>query len=330
MRVAVIGVGAMGRNHARVYNELDHAELVAVADSNPVLADKVAHQFRTRSYADYRELLAKEKLDAVTIAVPSSLHLAVARDVVDAGVPMLIEKPIAATVAEAQEVIELAKKKDVFLTVGHIERFNPAILELKRRLDAGALGRIFELRARRLGPFPARVRDVGVVLDLAPHDLDIMRYLTNAEVIRVYAETARRIHTEHEDLVSGVLSFANGIVGALEINWLTPTKVREISVTGERGMFVASYLTQELFFYENSTTEGEWSSLRTLTGVSEGEMVKPSIQVREPLRVELETFLGRVARKELPAVTGEDGMRALLLAQKLVESGLTHRVVQVS
>ncbi len=329
MKVAVIGVGTMGRNHARVYGELDNAELVAVADSNAATAQKVGHQYGARAYNDYRELLAQEKLDAVTIAVPSSLHLQVACDVIEAGIPMLVEKPIAATVAEAQELIALAKEKNVFLTVGHIERFNPAIIELKRRLSNGELGRIFEIRTRRLGPFPARVRDVGVVLDLAPHDLDIMRYLTGVEVVRVYAQTARRIHTEHEDLVSGIVTFANGVVGVLEINWLTPTKVRELSVTGERGMFTVTYLTQELCFYHNDYTEGDWNSLRTLTGVSEGELVKPHIQVREPLKVELESFLNCVLRKEPSLVSGEDGMKALALAQKLVESGETHRVIEL-
>ena len=121
------------------------------------------------------------------------------------------------------------------LTVGHIERFNPAIRELRRRLAAGELGRIFQIHATRLGPFPARIRDVGVVVDLAPHDLDVMRYLVGSEPIRLYAETERRIHTEHEDLFIGIMKFANGVVGMLDINWLTPTKRRTLTVTGERG-----------------------------------------------------------------------------------------------
>ncbi len=327
LRVGVIGVGAMGRNHARVYSELEEAELVAVADSNPDTALKAAHQYRTRAYTDYAEMLKREKLDAVSIVVPSREHLPVARAAAHAHVAMLVEKPIAGSVDEAAEIIGLARDASVLLTVGHIERFNPAVIELKRRLDHGELGRIFQIRVRRLGPFPARIRDVGVVLDLATHDLDIFCYLTGVPVTRVYAETARRIHTEHEDLLSGTIAFENGTVGVLDINWLTPTKVRELSVTGECGMFVVNYLTQELYFYRNRSTEGDWKSLQTLSSVSEGEMIKPNIQVREPLKVELESFVRAVAGHEPALVSGEDGLRALALAQKLVESGETHRVM---
>ena len=137
------------------------------------------------------------------------------------------------------------------LTVGHIERFNPAIRELRRRLEAGELGRIFQISATRLGPFPARIRDVGVVVDLAPHDLDVMRFLVRAEPVRIYAETERRIHTEHEDLFNGTVRFANGVLGVLNINWVTPTKRRVLTVTGERGMYVADYISQDLVFYAN-------------------------------------------------------------------------------
>lgn len=319
LRVGVIGVGAMGRNHARVYNEMEETELVAVADSNPETAHKAARLFRTTAYTDYGEMLERERLDAVSIAVPSREHLAAAQAAAGAGVSMLVEKPIAGSVAEAERIIALAHERRVLLTIGHIERFNPAVIELKRRLDSGELGRIFQIRVRRLGPFPARIRDVGVVLDLATHDLDIFCYLTGVPVTRVYAETARRIHTDHEDLLSGIIAFANGTVGVLDINWLTPTKVRELSVTGECGMFVVNYLTQELYFYRNRSTEGDWKSLQTLSSVSEGEMIKPNIQMREPLKVELESFVRAVACQETAPVSGEDGLRALALAQRLVE-----------
>ena len=330
LRVGVIGVGAMGRNHARVYSEMEQAELVAVADANADSARRVAAQYRAQAFSDYREMLAREKLDAISIVVPTRMHLQVAQAAAHARVAMLVEKPVAASVAEAEMLITAARRANVFLMIGHIERFNPAIIELKNRLDKGELGKIFELRARRLGPFPARVRDVGVVLDLATHDLDIMCHLVREPITRIYAETARRIHTEHEDLLLGTLSFANGAVGLLDINWLTPTKVRELSVTGERGMFVVNYLTQELCFYRNDYVAGDWNSLQTLSGVGEGEMVKPYIQSREPLKVELETFLRCVESKTASPVTGEDSLNALVLAQKMIESGETHRVAEMN
>ncbi|RME46989.1 MAG: gfo/Idh/MocA family oxidoreductase, partial [Chloroflexi bacterium] len=276
VRAVVIGVGSMGRNHARVYAELDEAQLVAVADVNRSLCEQVASHFGARAYTDYVAMIEKEKPDVASIVVPTCEHLAVAREVMERGVHVMVEKPIASTLAEGQEMIRLSEVYGVKLSVGHIERFNPAIIELKRRLDDGQLGRVFEIHARRLGPFPSRIRDVGVVIDLATHDLDIMRCLVKAPVERVYAETERRIHTEHEDLLLGLLKFADGTLGILDINWLTPTKIRELIVIGERGMFIANYLTQELQFYENNHVgvEAQWSSMAVLRGVSEGNMIK--------------------------------------------------------
>ncbi len=183
----------------------------------------------------------------------------------------------------------------------------------------GELGELFHLHARRLGPFPPRIRDVGVVLDLATHDVDIMRYLTNAEVGQVYAETQRRIHTTHEDLLLGVLHFANGVIGVLDVNWLTPTKIRELTVTGEKGMFLVNYLTQDVYFYENDYTSTSWDALRSLTGVSEGTMTRLKIQKVEPLRLEYEDVISALRNNTLPTVTGEEGLATLKIIQRLLE-----------
>ncbi len=264
-RVAVIGVGSMGKNHARVYSELPEAELVAVADENEANATSVGNTFGVRGYTDYRALLEKEKPEAVSIAVPTALHETVALAALEAGAHILVEKPIAATLEEGQHIIEAARRYQRCLMVGHIVRFNPAIQLLKIKLQSGELGRIFQIFCRRAGPFPARIRDVGVVIDLAPHDVDNMRFLVEQDPDRVYAETARRIHTEHEDLLFGMLHFPSGITGALEINWLTPTKVREVLVLGERGLFRVDDLVQDLYFYENAQASGElWPTLRTI------------------------------------------------------------------
>jgi len=231
-------------------------------------------------------------------------------------------------VVQANELVKAASSAKKVLAVGHIERYNPAVLELKRRLEEGQLGRVFQLHARRLGPFPHRVRDVGVVVDLATHDLDVMRYLTGSEIVRVYAETKREIHTSREDLVTGLVRFASGPMGILEINWLTPSKIRELTVTGEKGMFHADYLTQDLLFYENAAAaDHNWEQITILRGVSEGVMVKYAIQKREPLRSELEAFLARVEGRPSTIVSGEDGTEALRLAQAMIDSGEEGRVV---
>ncbi len=331
LKVAVIGVGSMGRNHARVYTELTEARLVAVSDSCEPVVSEVAHRFAARAYCDYRELLEKEKPDAVSIAVPTALHERVATDVLEAGAHVLVEKPIAASVDEGRRLIDKAHARGLQLMCGHIVRFNPAIQTLKQKIREGQLGRIFQIVCRRVGPFPARIRDVGVVVDLAPHDLDLMRFLTDADPVRVFAETARRIHTDHEDLVLGLLRFPGGVTGSLEINWLTPTKAREVLVLGERGLFRVDDLTQDLYFYENAYAEGNlWHDLRVLKGVSEGPMVRYALQRYEPLKAELQAFLCAVQEGTPVPVSGEDGLAALRLALALVESGRTHQVIEVT
>ena len=190
---------------------------------------------------------------------------------------------------------------------------------------------MFLVHATRLGPFPARIRDVGVVVDLAPHDLDIMRYLVGSEPIRIFAETERRIHTEHEDLFNGTMKFANGAIGVLDINWLTPTKRRSLTVTGERGMYHADYIAQDLVFYPNTEAPTTWvnpgGGVGPITSVAEGEMVRRSVRRREPLVVELEAFAAAVRDGGPPPVEPRDAMIALLLARKMVESAETGEVI---
>jgi predicted dehydrogenase len=330
MRVAVIGVGSMGFNHLRVYSELDGIQLVGASDVSPERLKAITDRFAVPTYVDYRELFAQEKPDAVSITVPTSDHEEVASFALRAGAHVLVEKPIAATVEEGKRLIELAKEFDRQLMVGHIIRFNPAIQSLKERLDNGDLGRIFQIFCRRAGPFPARIRDVGVVVDLAPHDVDIMRFLTGLNPMRVYAETEQQIHTDHEDLLFGLLRFPGGITGALELNWLTPKKIRETLVIGEKGLFHVDDLLQDLYFYENAQASGDlWSPLKAIRGVSEGSMTRFELPRQEPLKAELKAFLEAVKIGNHVPVSGEDGLEALRLSLALVESGQTHQVIEV-
>lgn len=329
VKAAVIGVGAIGRNHARVYNELPDVDLVAVSDVDEVNGQKVADNLNVRFEGDYLTMLDTYKPDLVSISVPTVDHFEVASQAIQRGIHILVEKPITATVEEGYKLIEMAREAGVKLTVGHIERFNPALIELKKRLDQGEIGKVFRVQSRRMGPFPARIRDVGVVVDLASHDVDIIRYIMGTEITRVYAETAQNITTDREDMMDCVLRCENGAVGTLNINWLTPTKIRELIVTGTRGMFVVNYLLQELYFYENAVAPTAWHQLSVLTSVSEGAMTRPMIARHEPLRAELESFANAVRDDITPLVTGEDGLKALALALALVQSGLEHRIVEV-
>ncbi len=329
-RVAVIGVGAMGRNHVRVFNELPEAELLAVSDSSPETVHAIANHYSVQAYTDYRKMLELEKPEAVSIAVPTVFHEEVALAAMEAGAHVLVEKPIAASLDEGRSLIERSRLLSRQFMVGHIVRFNPAIQTLKKKLEGGDLGQIFQISCRRVGPFPPRIRDVGVVVDLAPHDIDIMRFLTGLDPERVYAETEQRIHTNHEDLVFGLFHFPEHITGALEINWLTPTKVREITVLGEKGMFRVDDLTQDLYFYENAQANGNlWGALKTLKGVSEGSMIRFAQPRYEPLKAELQAFLKSIRENSPVPVSGEDGLAALRLALAMVESGKSHRVIEV-
>jgi predicted dehydrogenase len=327
LKAAVIGVGSMGRNHARVYDETPNAHLAAVVDAHEGMVQQISQQRGVPGYTDLAAMLDEVRPDVVTVAVPTELHLEVCRALLGRGIHVLVEKPIASTQAQAEEMIALAEKAGVVLAVGHIERHNPAISELTKRLAEGALGKIFQIHARRIGPFPARIRDVGVLLDLATHDLDVISTLADSPVRRVMAETLSGINTDREDMVNGMVRFQNDVLGVIDINWMTPTKVRELSVIGARGMFKVNYLSQELYFYENDAAPSTWDSLSVLRGVGEGNFTGFKIPRTEPLRAEVEDFISAVKTGARPKVSGPDALRALTLAEAMVKSGHTGQPV---
>lgn len=324
LKVAVIGAGIMGSNHSRVYAEMDDVDLVAIADPNTGACGRIARIYGPRVYADYRELLDREQPDLVSIAVPSRSHGPVACEVMRRGVHALVEKPLALTIEEGRTIIDAAVRYGVKLTVGHIERFNPAVVELKGRLEKEELGRVFQVRARRVSPFPGRIQDVGVILDLATHDIDVIRVLLGSEVERVYAEVERKAHTSCEDLLSALFRFSNGVIGVLDVNWLTPAKVRQLAVLGEGGMYLTDYLTQEVYWYRNTPMTDSWESLSVFRGAMEGDMVKIHFPKKEPLRAELESFVAAVRDDVEPEVSGQDGLAAVDLSLALAESGRLH------
>jgi predicted dehydrogenase len=328
LKAAVIGVGSMGRNHARVYREMEGVELVAVADKNAATADKVAKSYAVAPFTDYEKLIDECKPDLVTIAVPTSLHLQVGSYFMERGVHVLIEKPIASTVEQGETLIDLAKKNGVVLAVGHIERFNPAVVELRRRLSERMAGRIYKIHAERVSPYPPRIQDAGVVIDLASHDIDLFRYLIHEEVMRVFGETVQTINSDREDMFNGILRFRSGTVGILDVNWITPTKIRRLTILGARGMFRCDLISQELFFYENENAPSQWDTLSVLRGVAEGNILGIRIERKEPLAAELSDFVGAVRDNRQPTVTGYEGLQTLRLALDFMRSGTTNDLVR--
>jgi UDP-N-acetylglucosamine 3-dehydrogenase len=294
---------------------------VAISDTNPQTAAKVGHNNNVPFYTDHMKMIEECKPDLVSLAVPTVLHVPVASQLMNAGINVLVEKPVASSVEEGQKMIDLAKKKGVVLAVGHIERFNPAVMELRRRLGEGMAGRIYKIHTQRLSPYPSRIQDAGVVLDLASHDIDLMRYLMNEEIIRVYGETLQSINSDREDQFNGLMRFQSGAVGVLDVNWITPTKIRRLTVTGSRGMFDCNLLSQELFFYENEVAPSQWDSLSILRGVTEGNVLGIRLQRHEPLVAELNDFVSAVRDSRPPTVSGQDGLETLRLALDFVKSG---------
>ena len=303
LRVGVIGVGVMGAHHARVYGELPEAQLVAVADADEAKLADVRWGDGVRAYQDYGKMLAEEALDAVSIAVPTRLHIDVALACIERGVPLLVEKPLAADLDECILLKEAAERAGVSMMVGHIERFNPVVLGAREWIREGKLGQIHEARMQRIGPFYERMRDVGVVHDLATHDIDILRVLFDCEIERVSAEVQSGVRTPYEDSLSAVLRLTSGIVASLEVNWLSPSKFRGVSLLCDQGTLVGHYIPQTL-------------TLELPSGESENIPLEHS----EPLRAELEAFLSVARGNEPPPVTADDAIAVMRVVQALIES----------
>ena len=248
IRVGLAGLGSMGRNHLRVLSSLPGCQLVAVADPLEAAVAAATGASHAQGFTEPMAMVSEADLDALVIAAPTMAHVDLALAAIQRGLPVLVEKPLAATVEEAMRIVAASRASGVPVQVGHVERFNPAVLELGRLLEAGWLSSIYAIASRRAGPFPARIRDVGVTVDLATHDVDILSWIAGERPERVYAELAQRMHATHEDLLFGLLHFPSGATGMLDVNWLTPAKRRQLVVTGEEGMFELDYLTQRLTF----------------------------------------------------------------------------------
>jgi predicted dehydrogenase len=314
LRVGLIGLGMMGRHHARVVREVEGMELVAVADAT---GDPHGVAGGLPVLGDVHELIAAG-IDAAVCAVPTGMHEEVGLALAEAGVHTLIEKPIAHSVEAGERLVKAFAARGVVGAVGHIERYNPALQSLRARMAAGDLGDIYQIATRRQGPFPARIADVGVVKDLATHDIDLTAWLAQSEYLAVSAQVALRSGRPHEDLVAATGKLANGTVTNHLVNWLSPMKERVTVVTGEKGAFVADTLTADLTFYANGVVSTEWDSVANFRGVSEGDVTRFAIPKREPLRVEHERFRDAILGKDTEIVTLQEGQNTLATAEQLL------------
>jgi predicted dehydrogenase len=326
LRAGLIGLGAMGRNHARVLGGLDGVDLVGIAD--PV-ADGSAVPSGTKLVATVEELIALG-LDYAVVACPTAYHEPVGLALAEAGVHALIEKPLAHTTEAARRLAEAFESRGLVGGVGHIERCNPAIMSLRERLEAGELGEILQVVTRRQGPFPHRIADVGVVKDLATHDIDLTSWVTGQSYRSIAASTVSRSGREHEDLVSAIGRLSGGAIANHSVNWLSPFKERTAVVTGDRGCFIADTLTADLTFYANGVVDTEWEALRAFRGVSEGDMVRYAIRKREPLLVEHEHFRDAVLGQESDIVGLRQGLATVEVSEQMLLSAETGSTVALA
>ena len=329
LRLGLAGLGSMGRNHLRILSARTDLVLAAVAD--PVAAALADATARTgaQGFAEPLAMIAEAELDAVVIAAPTTAHVPLALAAIERGIAVLVEKPLAATIDEGMRIVVAARAAGVPVQVGHVERFNPAVLELGRLIDDGWLSSVYSIASRRAGPFPARIRDVGVTVDLATHDVDILSWIAGERPSRVYAETAQRIHATNEDLLFGLLHFPSGATGMLDVNWLTPAKRRQLIVVGEEGMFELDYLTQRLTFTRATDT----TNPRLIGGYAptfEGEVVELPVASTEPLVGELDAFVSVVRDGGRPVVDAEDGLWAVAIATSLLDAAADGRTVDLT
>lgn len=309
--VGVIGVGSMGYNHVRIYSELENANLVAISDMVRGTLDKVSKEFNTVGYVDYDNILQIDDIEVVNICVPTVFHHDVVMRAIEAGKNVLVEKPIASKLNEAEEIIKAAEDAGVTLATGHVERFNPAVRVAKKLIDEGAIGEVVTANSKRLGPFPPRIRDVGVAIDLAIHDIDIFNYLFNSRANTVFANMSSKLkNCEFEDHAEIMTKYDSGVLSILETNWLTPYKKRQLNITGIDGIISVDYGNQTVtLFKENNQVED----------------IK--VENKEPLKEELRSFVDCVQNNTPPEVSGKDGYEALRIVDAAMTSSKDKRLV---
>ncbi len=304
LRLGVVGVGVMGANHARVLADLAGVKLVGIADSDPKQRELVAQALGCAGYADVDALIAGG-VDAITIAAPTHLHRDLALTCIRHGVHILVEKPIASSVEEGRAIITAAERAGLTLMIGHVERFNPAVEAIKVAIRDED---ILSIAITRVGPFPPRMSNVGVVIDLAVHDIDLIRWFTDSDIVEVQPQLSNAI-AEREDIALLQFRTASGVLAHINTNWLTPFKARSVTVATRKKYIMADLLTRQVTECFGFQPDGSYS-MRHL-----------SVGHAEPLRSELQAFVNAIRSGERPAVTGEEGVASLEIAIRCLEGG---------
>lgn len=323
LRAGLVGLGSMGRNHARVLSSLAGVRFVAAADP---AGDLTGAAGSAAVVATVDELIAIG-IDYCVVAAPTSDHELIGRQLAESGIAALIEKPVADDVAAGLRLVEAFERAGLVGAVGHIERYNPAIQQLKRRLTNGELGEIFQVATRRQGPFPARIADAGVIMDLATHDIDLTEWVTGQPFVSISAKTAHKSGRHFEDLVAATGQLGDGTITNHLVNWLSPMKERTTVVTGDKGTFVADTLTGDLTFHANGTLALDWQDVVHFRGMTEGDVVRYAFPKYEPLRTEHETFRSAVAGLDGDIITLRQGLSAVRVGAAMLASAASGKTI---
>ncbi|OPZ06144.1 MAG: putative oxidoreductase YceM [candidate division BRC1 bacterium ADurb.BinA292] len=307
IRVGVVGVGHLGQHHARNYSEMEGCQLVGVADIDHKAATRVASAHRCQAFFDFRQLIGQ--VDAVSVVVPTVQHYDVARAFLEAGIHVLVEKPITSTIVEARALIDIARRRNLILQVGHIERFNAAIIKLQEVLTRPGF-----IESHRLGPYDPRVRDVGVVLDLMIHDIDIILQIVRSPIVSIDA-VGVPILSPREDIANARIKFQNGCTANLTVSRVTPNRMRKIRIFQPNTYVSVDYMKQAMEIYQTVEIKD------AREGEPQAQIVRKRLRLKkeEPLRRELVHFVSCVREGSQPAVTGEHGQNALEVAIRVVE-----------
>lgn len=320
LQIAVVGTGNIGKHHVRILSTIPNIKIAAIAEKNPERLCMLVNKYHCEGYNDILPLLEHHRLDGIIIATPTKSHYPVARQTLKRGITTFIEKPIAATLEEARDLIGIAKKNKTHIFVGHIERFNNAITKVKNLLDSGEIGNVVSLVARRIGLFPPQSPDTNVIVDLAVHDIDIFSFLLNEQPVRVHGSGGKVLLKDFEDHADIFLRYPSGKSGYIQASWITPVKIRTLSIIGTQGYIEIDYIKQSIQIIHNSLSNPLFDSFGQFILKSE-----PTTKYflnethEEPLKAELVAFIDCVRTHKEPAVAGRIGFLALKTALKAVE-----------
>jgi UDP-N-acetylglucosamine 3-dehydrogenase len=311
LNAAVIGTGVWGRNHARVYSTLQNVNLSGIVDRDKTRAKEIGELFQTNYYTNVDDIIQDPSIDLISICTPTITHSEISIAALNAGKNVLVEKPMTNTISEAKELIQLAKENNVKFTVGFVERFNPAVQEALKQITQGAIGDVILANTRRVSRRPLRIGDVGVVKDLAIHDIDIIAHLFPNSPETIYA-TCGSIAHKFEDYANINVRYKENRNAFIETNWLTPSVKRDLTITGTEGVITVQYRTQQI------------------TIENDERLIQPYLPTQEPLRNELNAFVDCIINDTDPVVTGADGLKALTIAEAALESSSTGKTVNYS